>query len=427
MEKSLLESVPECPNGFHPLRWEDAAHPFEKLQELRATCPVTTVRFGTLPAMKLFTRFQDATEIYKDWQAFGNMATIVNADEHNSTPLEARSIIATDPPRHGAMRRFALLGLAPDNVDQHIQSIETYAKRLTDELPRGEEFDLMTRWATPIPSVATARVLGLPDEDALAFRAWVRAGIEHLAKTMSPSSPEFVWQTPGAAAYGGMFPESADFVGRWVRARRAMPNPPSGDLLAKLLDYVDAETGIRFTDDDVVSQLVTIIAAGNDTTAGLMGNMVYRLCTVPGLWQRLRQDRSKLIIAIEESLRLDPPQMMFPRLCIKDTQVSGVPVKKGEVVIISMASGNRDESVYGPDVNDFNIDRKYPNPRHLSMGRGIHTCIGAYLARKVTKVAINALLDSVSSILLAPHYEYEKVLFHHFRAPERLAVIIGGH
>jgi cytochrome P450 len=375
--------------------------------------------------MKLFTRFEDATAIYRNWESFGNMATIVNTDEHFSTPADQRSIIASDPPRHSAMRRFALLALAPDNIDRYMGSIEQLAAERTAILPRGQEFDLMTQWSAPIPSVATARVLGLPDKDALEFRKWVRMGIENLARTMSPSSPSFVWNGAGSP-YGAttMFPESADFVGKWVRSRRDDPDGPQDDVLGKMLAYVDKETGIRFADEEIISQLVTIIAAGNDTTAGLMGNLVYRMLTVPGLWDRLRDDRSKIAIAIEESLRLDPPQMMFPRLCLKDTEVAGVSVKKGEVVIISMASANRDETIYGSDADRFDFDRKYPTPRHLAMGRGIHTCIGAYLARKVTKAAIGALLDAVPAMHVAPGYEYEKVLFHHFRAPERLPVII---
>ncbi len=91
-----------------------------------------------------------------------------------------------------------------------------------------------------------------------------------------------------------------------------------------------------------------------------------------------------------------------------------------------MASGNRDEEVYGADADELRLDRKYPNPRHLAMGRGMHTCIGAYLARKVTRVAVNALLDHAAKIEIEPGYTYEKVLFHHFRAPERLPVILTG-
>ncbi|MGE0385679.1 MAG: cytochrome P450 [Gammaproteobacteria bacterium] len=419
------KDAPECPNGFHPFRWEDAADPFDKLRELRATCPVSTVRFGPLPPIKLFTKFADATEIYRDWEAFGNIGTTVNKAEHAATPVADRAIIASDPPWHGAMRRFALLALSPGSIDAHVPSIRAYAVERTAALPRNTVFDLMEIWSAPIPSVATARVLGLPDEDALEFRAWVHGGVEHLARQVSPSSPDFVWiDRFDQPLSGSMFPESADYVGRWVRARRADPAGRTDDVLGRMLDYVDGETGIRFSDEQAIAQLVTIIAAGNDTTASLIGNLVFRMLTVPDLWETLRRNRAKIAAAIEESLRLDPPQQMFPRLCLKDREVGAVPVKAGEVIIISMASGNRDESVYGPDADEFNMDRTYPNPRHLSMGRGIHTCIGAYLARKVTQASIEALLDAVPAMSLAPGYEYEKVIYHHFRGPERLLVTI---
>ena len=99
--------APECPNGFHPLRWEDSAEPFAKLEELRHQCPVSTIRFGALPPMTLVTRFKDISAVYLDPEHFGNIGVSVNAAEVESRPPQAREIIATDPPRHGAMRRFA--------------------------------------------------------------------------------------------------------------------------------------------------------------------------------------------------------------------------------------------------------------------------------------------------------------------------------
>jgi cytochrome P450 len=218
--------------------------------------------------------------------------------------------------------------------------------------------------------------------------------------------------------------ESVDAVGRLIRARRADRDPPKGDLLDKLLNFVDSESGIAFSDEQLVAQLVTIIAAGNDTTSGHIGNLVHRMLTVPGLWERLRGDRALVPRAIEESLRLDPPQVMFPRRVMKDTVLAGIALRRDEVVIISMAAANRDERVYGENADAFDLDRAYPNPRHLAFGRGIHTCIGAYQARKIARVAVDALLDGVGEMRLDPDYEYEKVLFHHFRTPQRLPVTI---
>lgn len=420
-----------CPVNFHPLRWEDVADPYPALKALRDQCPVSTVTDAKLPAMKLITRFELASQIYRDPETFANMGIVINKDEVDVVPPGSRQIIASNGEHHAAKRRFALLALSPENVDQHMAAITDYARELTAKLPRGQEFDLMAEWAANIPSVATARILGLPDEEALEFRKWIRAGVEHQAKKMSPSSPDFEWFTPASRnvagdgyAGGAMFPESVDAVGRLLRNRRADPNPPKGDLLDKMLNFRDDETGTTYTDAEIVAQMVTLIAAGNDTTGGHIGNLVYRMLTVPGLWDRLKSDRNLINLAIEESLRLDPVQAMFPKRVTRDTEMGGVEFKKDEVIIISMASGNRDESVYGDDVDQFNLDRKFPNPRHLSMGRGVHTCIGAYQARKITRVAINALLDAVEEMEVAPGYTYEKVLFHHFRAPQRLPVTI---
>jgi cytochrome P450 len=80
--------------------------------------------------------------------------------------------------------------------------------------------------------------------------------------------------------------------------------------------------------------------------------------------------------------------------------------------------------VYGDDADEFRLDRRLPNPPNWSMGGGIHTCVGAYLARRTAETGVNAVLDRVDSIALAPGFEYRKVQFHHFRGPRRLEVVL---
>jgi cytochrome P450 len=155
-----------------------------------------------------------------------------------------------------------------------------------------------------------------------------------------------------------------------------------------------------------------------------MGNLLWRLAQRPDLYAALRNDRSLIRAAIEESLRIDPPQQIFERVCMKDTEVGGVEFKEGEPVILSLASGNRDESVYGDDIDEFRIDRQLPNPRNWSMGGGaIHAWVGSYLARTSAEIGLNALLDRVPAVELEPGFTYNKIEFHHFRGPRRLDVV----
>jgi cytochrome P450 len=108
---------------------------------------------------------------------------------------------------------------------------------------------------------------------------------------------------------------------------------------------------------------------------------------------------------------------------MQDTVVSGTTFRDGEHVILSLASGNRDEEVYGDDADEFRLDRELPNPPNWSMGGGIHVCAGAYLARSSAAAGLDALLDHIPSVSLAPDFSYRKVEFHHFRGPRRMDVV----
>jgi cytochrome P450 len=127
---------------------------------------------------------------------------------------------------------------------------------------------------------------------------------------------------------------------------------------------------------------------------------------------------------LEESLRYDTPLTQFPRRCRRDGEIAGVPVAEGDLVVLSMPSGNRDRAVWGDDAEEFRVDRfaDATLPEHFGFGMGIHHCVGAYLARHTAQLGLTALLDGVADLRLAPGYRYEKVLFFEFRRPCRLDV-----
>jgi cytochrome P450 len=241
---------------------------------------------------------------------------------------------------------------------------------------------------------------------------------------MSPSHPEF-GQAPSMAAYAGDQGGGSpfDYLMEQLRKRRDGEVVDEDDGMTAMLAATHPQTGEPYSDLEIVEAVNTMLAAGNETTTSLMGNLVWRLAQMPDAYAAIRDDRSLVRAAIDESLRLDPPQQIFERVCMHDTDVSGVELHEGEPIILSLASGNRDEDVYGDDVDEFRLDRDLPNPPNWSMGGGIHLCVGAYLARTTAEVGLNALMDRLPSIELAPGFEYRKVEFHHFRGPRRLDVV----
>jgi cytochrome P450 len=137
----------------------------------------------------------------------------------------------------------------------------------------------------------------------------------------------------------------------------------------------------------------------------LIANALYELVRVPARYAQLRADRALVAVALDESLRHDPPAAFTARTCVKDTELGGVRIRPGEEVILPLLSANRDEAVV-PDPERFDL-RRGRVPNHLSFGRGRHRCPGAPLARMIAANAVEALLDRIADIRLAPGFVYE--------------------
>ncbi len=185
----------------------------------------------------------------------------------------------------------------------------------------------------------------------------------------------------------------------------------------------DGDAG--FTDEELRIHIRTLLMAGNETTTSLISNALYRLITVPDAQEQLRADRSLIEPFLEECLRLDAPLTQFPRRCLEEAEIAGVPVAQDDIVSISIASANRDETTWGDDAEEFRVDRfTTEQPDHLSFGLGVHFCIGAHLARATARLALESLLDQTSSLALAPGYEFDKVWFFEFWRPKRLDLVV---
>jgi cytochrome P450 len=178
--------------------------------------------------------------------------------------------------------------------------------------------------------------------------------------------------------------ELRTYFAELAAARRAAP----GDDLVSALTRA-AEAGETLTDDQVVGFCILLMIAGNETTTNLLGNLLNRLADAPDEWAALRADPSLVENAIEESLRVDSPAQMVMRLATEDVTVGEKTIRAGELVVVYLASANRDPGRWA-DPADFAFARE--RDRHVAFGHGVHTCIGAPLARMEAKAAMQALL-----------------------------------
>jgi cytochrome P450 len=139
-----------------------------------------------------------------------------------------------------------------------------------------------------------------------------------------------------------------------------------------------------------------------------MGNLFHRFVTDPdGFTDVLRADRSKIPLAVEESLRFEPPVLFLFRTAADDTEIAGCPVHQGERVITGIASANRDERTY-EHAGEYRLDRD-ALPEHLAFGTGPHICLGDHLTRVEGRVMLEEMLDvfGPGELQLAPGWQVD--------------------
>ena len=200
---------------------------------------------------------------------------------------------------------------------------------------------------------------------------------------------------------GDLHSEFSSYLEEQIAIRVDADEPPDDMITRMLYSEIDGE---RLSQRAVLTQSMFLIIAGNETTRNLIGNLIHRLAGDPNLYQQIRDDRELIPTLIEESLRIDSPVQLLARTCTEDVEIDGVQIKRGDRVLHSIASANRDDSIY-PDADQFRLDR--PRPRdHVAFGSGPHICPGAFLARMEAAVAIETITDRVARLALAPGYVF---------------------
>ncbi|MEZ5169998.1 MAG: cytochrome P450 [Acidimicrobiia bacterium] len=393
--------TPENPHTFNPTDPIDAEDPYDELEELRRTCPVSE----PLPGVKFVTRFEDVAHVFRDWETYSNAGGLrLSGDK----PPEKQTLNEIDPPRHGPIRRIMLTSLAPARIRSAEPYIRDLAAKTVDAFAGTGHADLVEDLAVPLPSTVITHMLGVPESDREQFHAWTADMVEDKATS------------EGGRRQRAEVEEAFDaYIQDQIDQRRAMDEPPE-DIISTMMTE-ELSNGTYLTDQEIVTQVRFALMAGNETTTNLTANLLYELIREPERYERVRNDRDLIPIAIEESLRHDSPVQLMMRTATGDTELAGCPISEKERVILSMGSANRDTDVFGPDADQFNLDRGLVK-NHLAFGLGAHLCIGAPLARLQVTIALEALLDRVADPRIADDFVYEKVRFFGFRAPQHLPV-----
>jgi cytochrome P450 len=325
------------------------------------------------------SRFDDVDKALMNWDAYrsgrGSTLEIIKAN----ITLPPGIILMEDPPIHDLHRGLLSRVFTPRKMNALEPKVRDFCARSLDPLVGAGGFDFIGDLGAQMPMRTIGMLLGIPEQDQEAIRDRLDEGmrIEEGEEYAPPTENDFM------AAGGEMF---ADYVD-W-RARH-----PSDDLMTELLtaEFED-ETGTnrRLSREEILTYIMLLAGAGNETTTRLIGWAGKLLAEHPDQRRELVEDRSLLSQAVEEILRFEAPSPVQARHVNRDVEHHGEVVREGSVMVLLNGSANRDDRQF-LDADRFDIHREVSH--HLSFGYGIHFCLGAALARLEGRVAIDEVLN----------------------------------
>ncbi len=288
-------------------------------------------------------------------------------------PPGAMSILMMDPPDHGRIRRLVSRPFTPRAVQRLQPLVDALTEEVLAETDDRDQIELVADVAFPLPVSVISALLGLPLEDRPAVRRWSHT----VTAALDVVKDRATFEAAAAAAA-----EFRDYLRAAIRERRRRPQD---DLLTELL--AAEEDGERLTEDELVSLVALLVAAGHETTVNLITNGLWALVHDEAARHRVQREGLTLT-GVEELLRFDSPIQVVGRVASTDVVLGDRIVSAGANVSLWVGAANRDPSVFH-DPDRLQLDRE-PNP-HLSFGGGIHSCLGAPLAVMEGHAALSAL------------------------------------
>jgi cytochrome P450 family 142 subfamily A polypeptide 1 len=274
------------------------------------------------------------------------------------------NMISLDDPQHATQRKLVARRFTPKAV----RALEPYLRALIDELiegaAAGDEVEVVSQLAAPLPARLTAHLLGFPEERWHDIQTWSERLMRYDAA---------LYDEEAAAGFMDAIVEFSPVLFETHAARLAEPQ----DDLVSVWAHAEA-AGCPYTASMLVNEAGLVISGGAETTRTIISRGLAVLAEHPDQWEAMAADPTLVPGAVEELIRWVTPLNNFFRTAVADAEVAGIPVHEGDRFMLAYPSANRDERIFA---EPFRFDiRRSPNP-HVAFGFGTHFCLGASLAR----------------------------------------------
>jgi cytochrome P450 len=371
------------PPYYDPYDAEIDADPYPAWKRLRDEAPLY---YNERYDFYALTRFDDVLQASLEWQTYssarGTVLEMIDTEAPDAESAMAEAglgmMIFLDPPDHDDLRRIVSRSFTPRKV----RTLEARARKLCAEFldpeREGTGFDYVEVLAAKVPTMVIGALLGVPESDQDMLRKWIDAMMR-----LDDGDPQIAREKVEAVNSIG------PYIEQLVEERRRAPRD---DLLSELLaaDLERADGSRRKLDHREVTAFFNLLEfAGSETTARLLGWMAVLLARHPEQRAKLVTHPDLIPNAVEELLRYEPPSPIQARFVTRDVEWHGQTVPARSKIALLTGAAGRDERQY-TDPDTFDVTRTFD--RHVSLGFGVHYCLGAHLARLEARVAIEETL-----------------------------------
>ena len=361
---------------YDPFDPEIQLDPYPAFRRMREEMPLYRNEKHDFYAL---SRFDDVEAALKDHETFsskrGNILELV----HLNVEMPSGVFIFEDPPEHTVHRGIVSRVFTPKKMNVIEPQVRAYSASVLDPLVGSDRLDFVADLGATMPMKVIGMLLGIPEEDQEDVRV-------HQDNKLRRKEGE-----PGRFSAKGVAKGTADELFTDYLDWRI--ENPSDDLMSQLIqaEFTD-EHGVDrcLTREELLIFVNVLVTAGNETTNRVIGWTGKVLGDNPDQRHELAADPSLIPNAVEELLRYQPPALQACRYVTRDVELHGEVVPEGSVMMLLLASANRDSAKFPPDGDQFDIHRQIGH--HLTFGYGLHFCLGAALARLEARIAIDEIL-----------------------------------
>lgn len=338
----------------------------------------------------LLTRMEDIQTILRDGENFtkrgmGKFAQSIGED-WLVIPTE------TDPPAHGQYREALNPYFAPQRMAAMRDNLHERAITLINSFKDRGHCDFVHEFSEKFPIYIVLDLLGLPQERLEEFLQWEKE-ILH-TKTLE-------------ARASGVRKVKA-YLEEQIADRRANPRD---DYISRIFDYeID---GRKWNDDEIFGHCFNLFIGGLDTVTSMLGNIFTFLARYPDRQEELRENPGKIVLAVEEFFRAFAPVSVF-RIAAREMEIHGQKIMPGDYVAVSTPIAGRDPNFYD-NPNEIRFDRR---GQHISLGYGIHKCLGMHLARLELQTALEEFLKAIPPFRIKDGFEVGYFVGNILHVPE---------